>query len=123
MAHIWLFASSMIIASALVVHAALAGAAERPCRADIEKFCASVERGGGRVAECLQKHYEEISPECKERGEELRERAREVHEACKEDVSKYCKEVKPGQGRIHACLEEHDKELSAGCKAAMKPAR
>jgi hypothetical protein len=116
-----LLVPSMIIACALVVQATLAAANERPCRADMEKFCADVKPGGGRVAECLRKHIDELSSECKAHGQEVRERLQEAHEACQEDISKYCKEVKPGEGHILACLKKHDKDLSATCKAAMRP--
>ena len=69
-----LLAPSMFITCALIVQSALATADERPCRADIRKYCTDVKPGGGRVAECLRKHQEELSTECKARGQEVRER-------------------------------------------------
>jgi hypothetical protein len=36
--------------------------------------------------------------------------------ACAEDTAKFCKDVKPGEGRIAACLKEHEKELSQVCR-------
>jgi len=36
---------------------------------------------------------------------------------CKADRERYCKEVKPGQGRIADCLKGHEAELSQECKA------
>ncbi len=38
---------------------------------------------------------------------------------CADDVAKYCKDVKPGEGRIVRCLKEHDTELSTECRAKM----
>lgn len=35
---------------------------------------------------------------------------------CAEDAAKFCKDVKPGEGRVAACLKEHEKELSPACK-------
>lgn len=35
---------------------------------------------------------------------------------CAEDAAKFCKDVKPGEGRVAACLKEHEKELSQACK-------
>ncbi|MGD0278707.1 MAG: cysteine rich repeat-containing protein [Smithella sp.] len=39
--------------------------AKGPCRADIEKFCKDVKPGEGRIIECMKKHAEQLSPECK----------------------------------------------------------
>ncbi len=39
--------------------------------------------------------------------------------ACADDVSKFCKDVQPGQGRIIKCMKEHENELSAECKAQL----
>ncbi len=46
-----------------------------------------------------------------------------AHQACDGDIQKFCKDVKPGQGRIVGCLKEHEKELSAECKAKMTEAK
>jgi hypothetical protein len=35
---------------------------------------------------------------------------------CAEDAAKFCKDVKPGEGRVLACLKEHEKELSQACR-------
>lgn len=40
-------------------------------------------------------------------------------EACKEDAAKLCPDVKPGQGRIAACLKEHKEDVSKACKKAV----
>lgn len=34
---------------------------------------------------------------------------------CAPDAAKFCKDVKPGEGRVAACLKEHEKELSQAC--------
>lgn len=46
--------------------------------------------------------------------------ADDVREACKEDAKTLCKGIKPGGGRIAACLKEHKEEVSAECKEAVK---
>lgn len=46
-----------------------------------------------------------------------------VREACRTDVERLCKDVKPGEGRIRECLKTHATELSDGCKAAIHEAR
>jgi hypothetical protein len=37
--------------------------------------------------------------------------------ACVNDLQSYCRDVRPGQGRILKCMEEHENNLSPGCKA------
>ncbi len=44
-------------------------------------------------------------------------------QACKGDVETLCAGVKPGEGRIAACLRQNRSKLSDGCKAAIKDAR
>jgi hypothetical protein len=46
-----------------------------------------------------------------------------TREACKADVQRFCKDEKPGGGRIRDCLKAHRDELSDGCKTAIKEAR
>jgi len=37
---------------------------------------------------------------------------------CAKDIKQFCKDVKPGKGRIIACLAENKDSLSPGCKAS-----
>lgn len=41
---------------------------------------------------------------------------------CQSDISRYCKDVTPGQGRIAACLKAHDDKLSSQCSQAWRSA-
>jgi len=43
-----------------------------------------------------------------------------VRQACKDDVTKFCKDVKVGGGRIIDCLHEHSDEVSPNCKSRLK---
>jgi hypothetical protein len=94
----------------------IAAAASRPCQADAEKFCKDVKPGGGRIIECLKSHETELSSECRSRGAELREARQELKSACKDDIRKFCGDVKVGAGRILRCMKEHEPELSDACK-------
>ena len=40
--------------------------------------------------------------------------------ACKQDIQALCQGVQRGEGRIAACMRAHAKELSAGCKEAIR---
>jgi hypothetical protein len=40
-------------------------------------------------------------------------------QACRADARKLCASTQPGGGRMLACLQEHEAELSSDCKAAL----
>jgi hypothetical protein len=44
---------------------ARAEAARQACQPDVEKFCAGVAEGGGRIMQCLHQHASEVSDACK----------------------------------------------------------
>jgi hypothetical protein len=46
-----------------------------------------------------------------------------VVEACKADVEKLCPGVQPGEGRIAACLKGKHRQMTDGCKTAIKEQR
>ncbi len=46
-----------------------------------------------------------------------------LKEACKNDYKTLCSGVKPGGGRIVACLQQQADKLSPGCKQALTAAR
>ena len=62
-----IFLSVLGLALGLGAGGALAQtAAEREaCMADFEKYCPGVQPGGGRVIECLSKHLDQLTPQCK----------------------------------------------------------
>ncbi len=36
--------------------------------------------------------------------------------ACRDDVDKFCKDVEPGEGRVHECLRANRESISEGCR-------
>ena len=62
---------------------------------------------------------EPISSECKEKGQELKEKVQSFKDACQADAQKFCSDVKPGGGRILACLKNHTGDLAPACQDAM----
>jgi len=44
------------------------------------------------------------------------------HRVCRADVKKFCQGVKPGEGRIFACLKENSSKLSPACAARLAKA-
>lgn len=87
------------------------------CADDIAKFCKNVKAGEGRIADCLKEHENELSAACKNKMENTKRRMQRINDVCKDDVDKFCKDVKPGGGRILNCLKEHENEVSSKCKA------
>jgi len=91
-----------------------------PCADDAAKLCKDVQPGGGRMAKCLKEHEKDLSPACKDRIAEMKQRGNEFRAACEDEVLKLCKDVKPGGGRIINCLKEHENELSPECKGKVE---
>jgi hypothetical protein len=113
---------TLVIVSALLGVSAAQGEEQdkhHACHADVQKLCKGVQPGGGRIAMCLKQHESELSSECRERMAAAKEQGKEFAQACKADAEKLCSGVKPGQGRVAACLMEHQDQLSGACKEKM----
>jgi hypothetical protein len=89
--------------------------ARGPCTADIEKLCADVKPGDGRVAACLDAHASELSNNCKSDTKARKGYIAGWTDTCKADKDKFCKDVKAGNGRVAACLADHFMELTVDC--------
>ncbi len=87
------------------------------CKADYEKFCKDVKPGQGRIVKCMKEHEAQLSVACKNQIAADKERAQEFRKACNPDAAKFCKDAKPGHGRIISCLKSHEAELSPQCDA------
>jgi len=113
----WLLAASPVLA------AGTGGA----CKDDVKRLCGGVKRGGGAVSRCLNEHRNQLSKDCAAQRAKGKAKAKAKgagkvkpwKEACKDDVDKLCDGVKPGEGRVTACLLGHPKKLSADCRATL----
>lgn len=93
----------------------------KACRSDVDRFCAGVEPGGGRVLGCLAQHRFELTSSCEfevSRIAEARERIANIRRACTADVEGLCKDVPPEVGPILECLSANEERLSSGCSVA-----
>jgi len=109
-----------VIAAALATGALAQGKAEKgegPCREDAKKFCGNVQPGGGRIARCMKENEAQLSPACQSAMKQAEQRVREVREECEGDAKKFCQGIRPGGGRILACLKSHQSELAPACAA------
>ena len=99
-------------------HEGKAGDAKQgACKADAEKFCKDIKPGEGRIMDCLKTHKADLSEGCKAKGGEPKQVKMDWDAVCAKDKESLCKDVQPGAGRIIQCFKEHEKELSAGCRA------
>ncbi|MFI5351104.1 MAG: cysteine rich repeat-containing protein [Elusimicrobiota bacterium] len=63
------------------------------------------------------------APEASAKQDAAKDKARTVAggaskgiKACRVDLDRWCKDVKPGEGRLGACLMVHEKDLSKKCR-------
>jgi len=98
------------------------------CRSDVDKVCAKVTPGDGRVPMCLREHSGNLSTGCQ--GELLRLEEREASDVrldmgllqrCKDERALFCRAVAPGDGRVFRCMVESmaSADFGAGCQAAI----
>lgn len=113
-------------AAAALSLAALAAApavAQDACVDDVKRFCTDIAPGSGKIVECLRANEHRLTGACRDRLEANARRTRVLVEqfgrACRSDVEALCAGVEPGSGRVVACLDQHQLELSPSCAAEM----
>jgi hypothetical protein len=127
----WLLASGIALAQEAP---GPRGPALGQCKEDIAKLCPGIAPGGGRLIKCLHEHEAEVSAPCKaalggkggKAGPGPAGGAPDewgpmagMRKTCAAEIDKFCKDTKPGHGRIAVCLNEHPRELSPACKASV----
>src|SRR5579863_6745209 len=97
--------------------------AEDPCANDVKQFCGDVKVASGRVQECLRQNEARLSAGCRVKRAAAHDRTRALTEefakACGRDVQRLCAEVKPGSGRVLACLVRQQDDLTSSCQPAI----
>jgi hypothetical protein len=93
------------------------------CAEDKERLCSGVEAGGGKIAECMFAHADEVSWECRAILEKKRSMEKKGGKGkagawpCDADKERLCGDVEWGGGRVLACLAENEAKLSKSCRA------
>jgi len=100
---------------------ALAQTAEQACAPDIKAFCANVQQGEGRIAQCLRANQQQLSPACQQGMAKAQTLMKEVVQACEDDVHRFCAGAAPGT--VKDCLRTNFRELSFGCKRELFEAK
>jgi hypothetical protein len=95
------------------------------CMKEVETYCKDVTPGKGRLLSCLYAYEDKISAQCEMAlcdAVPALERALTTLSylagECRDDLKKYCSDVKTGQGRLINCLDEKKNMLTDRCKAA-----
>ncbi len=96
------------------------------CQSEMDAYCSQVTPGGGRVLACFYAHQDKLSGRCEYALydtaallEQFAAATTYLAKACRDDLHKFCSEVKIGEGRVGMCLLEHKPEVSEGCSKAM----
>lgn len=97
--------------------------AQDGCKADLAKFCPQAKPGSGQIVACLKTNAAQLSESCKMRVEEMKAVLKEVDQACEEDIYQFCPGIKPGGGRIAACLKPVAASLTPACTASLEKAK
>src|ERR1043166_2311529 len=90
------------------------------CEKELSSFCKDVTSGEGRVLACLYAYEDKLSGRCEYA---LYDASAQLDHAvaalsygateCKADLEKHCSTVKAGEGRVLACLQKKEKDLTA----------
>jgi len=112
--------ASVVFLVFFVVSVTALGAFAQPCAQDAKKLCADVKEGQGRIAQCLEDHWAQLSPVCKKHRTEMKEAIKEAQQTCKDDIPKVCAGIPPGEGRVFECLMANKSHLSPKCKMKVR---
>jgi hypothetical protein len=97
------------------------------CDKELKTFCKDVTPGEGRVLACLYAFEDKLSGQCEyalyDAAAQLERAVNALAYAaneCRDDLTKFCADTKPGQGRLLQCIEKNDAKVSSRCKQALK---
>ena len=96
------------------------------CEGDLKQYCSQVTPGEGRLLHCVAAHEDKLSGQCEyalyqaaSLLEQLSMAIVYVAQSCETEITTLCGDVKVGEGRVLACLEEHNDQLGDSCKKAI----
>jgi hypothetical protein len=97
------------------------------CDKELKTYCKDVTPGEGRGLACLYAHSDKLSGKCEyalyDSAAQLERFVNATAYAaneCRDDLAKFCSELKPGGGRLLQCLDKNDAKVSKRCKQALK---
>ena len=97
------------------------------CDKELKTYCKDVTPGEGRILACLYAFEDKLSGQCEYALYDAAVQLERVVNAmayaaneCREELTKYCSDIKPGGGRLLQCIEKNDAKVSKRCKQALK---
>ena len=99
------------------------------CGADINKLCKGLNLGNNRISDCLAQKAAQVSPQCNATLSavltSIQERLQAqvaVTKLCRDDASRRCEGVVPGEAHILTCLLKAKNVVSRKCNQAITDA-
>jgi hypothetical protein len=96
------------------------------CSKEFQTFCKDVTPGEGRLLACLYAHEDKLSGRCEYLFYDTAARLgwlintlTYVASECRDDLTKFCSDIKPGEGRLLQCIDKNDAKVSNQCKGAL----
>jgi hypothetical protein len=100
---------------------------KKGCDKELKTYCKDVTPGEGRVLACLYAYEDKLSAQCEyalyDAAAQLERAVNALSYAvneCRDDLTKFCSDIKPGEGRLLQCLDKNDAKVTARCKQALK---
>jgi hypothetical protein len=106
----------------MVMLSPLAGAQEMPCVDDVQRYCADVAPGGGRLMACMKSHEAQLTAACAHRVVEISAWLASPLGVCRDDWVEYCYHPRQAvqiQGATQ-CLQAHQAKVSPACQKALR---
>ena len=110
------------------MHSPASGQLIAECRGDVQRFCAGIELGGGRIVRCLEDNAAKLSAGCKQAigasgaatgATQAGGESGGAKTACRGDAMRFCSDAIGDQEKMKRCLQSHAAQLSDGCKTAI----
>ena len=97
------------------------------CQEDKAKYCSQVTPGDPRkMLACAYAHQDKLSGQCSyalyrasSAMEQMAAALNYLAESCAGDIEILCSDVRAGEGRIMACLEQNADQISPSCSNAI----
>jgi hypothetical protein len=93
------------------------------CEKELATFCRGVTPGEGRILACLYAFSDKLSPRCEsvlfENATQLEKAMNSLSYECREDLKRFCNDVKYGDRRLFECLEKEKDQVSDQCRQAV----